>query len=206
MWKSYFIAFALCGAFIASCSTAKVQTNAQTKTLAQKHTKIAILPSSIHFSYSRGVLPVYDKREMEILSKRISMELYWQLLEKITKSKSSLQVQNTDQTNAAYAKLLETDSFYSAQELCKRFGVDAILKVEVFSDKLMNSRDISRMDSTALRLAVVESTTYYASLFEPSREAAIWTYKVEYAQRYGTTPGNALTTISHNLVKNLPYW
>lgn len=206
MWKSYFIVFALCGAFIASCSTAQVQTNAQTRALAQKHTRIAILPTGIHLTHSRGVSPEYNKHEMEVLSKRVSLELYWQLQEKITKSKSSLEVQNAEQTNKAYAKLLETDSFYSPQELCKRFGVDAILKVEVFSDKLMNSRDISRMDSTALRRAVVESTTYYASLFEPSRETAIWTYKGEYAQGYAATPGNTFASISYDLVKKLPYW
>ncbi|TNE79390.1 MAG: hypothetical protein EP332_11125 [Bacteroidetes bacterium] len=206
MWKSYFIAFALCGVFIASCSTAKVQTNAQTRALAQKHTKIAILPTGIHLTYSRGVSPVYDKQELESLSKRISLELYWQLLEKIAKSNSSLLVQNTEQTSAVYAKLMKTDSFYSPQELCKRFGVDAIIKLEVFSDQLMSSRDISRMDSTALRKAVVESTTYYASLFEPSREAAIWTYKGEYARGYAATPGNTFASISYDLVKKLPYW
>jgi len=117
---------------LSSCSTAKIFTSPDAKTLASKHQKIAIIPSTVSITANKNISAEAMREQQKTESLNFQREIYSWMLNRKMQGRITVEIQEIETTNALLSRAGYPETLLTNAELCKVLGVDGIL-VSIFA-------------------------------------------------------------------------
>ncbi len=186
---------------LSSCAKIYYSPDAQQK--AATHKIIAIVPPKVSISGGKNqdVAAVKIQQEAESLS--YQKEIYAWILKRKRQGKMTVDVQETDITNAKLKKMDYTENPITSSELCKALGVDGVITSNISSIKMMG--DGASVGLVFLTGAFIPNKNVTIDLSINDSEKLLFNYNHKMSGGIASSPAAIVDALMRNSSKKMPY-
>ena len=192
---------------LSSCNTPKIFTSPDAKTLAEKHQKVAIIPSTVSITAKGNVSAEAMQEQQKTESLNFQKEIYSWILKRKMKGLITVDIQDIETTNALLSRAGYPETLLTTAEFCKTLGVDGII-ISHFS--MSKPKSEGAAIATAVLLGGSGGKTNQVqtkiSINECENQKLIWNYEHKLSGGLGSSPAMIVEKLMKKASKKMPYY
>jgi hypothetical protein len=200
--KNSAIALAL---VLLSSSCATTFYSADSKTSAQKHRSVAIMPSSVTIlpkGVNRKVMTEVLQRQENIEALNFQLAIYAWMLKSKSDGKISIEIQDIDATNAKLKSAGYPETLLSDAKLCEILGVDGIVVSTFQLSKPMSSGDAAALSAATGVYLTSDEVRGTIGLNDCADKKLIWSFEQKMS---GNDARAIVSQLMKKAGKKMPY-
>jgi hypothetical protein len=171
---------------------------------AAKHRKIAILPPKITIQVKKNFSAEEMQKQQDAESLNFQNEIYKSLLNQKMKGQLFVDIMDVEETNTLLQRTFP-DGTYTAAEVCKALGVDAVINSQFGLSKPMSE---GAAIATVILLGTAPATnevTVNMSIKDCSDNTMFWNYDHRYSGSLTTSVNSLVELLMRSASKKIPY-
>ena len=206
--NGFFLFVVICAVSLvfSSCSTAKIFSSPDAKSLSMQHKKIAIVPPTIAIAAQKNIDAQSMVLQQKTESQNFQQEMYSWLLKRKMKGNFLSEIQDINTTNALLQKAGFPDKTFTTNELCGILNVDGILTSNYSLSKPMSTGAAIVVGVLFGAFGPTNSVTTSLTISDCIQGKMIWNYNDKLSGSLGSTPASIVDVVMNSASKKMPYY